>query len=212
MELVKRLVLLHGRQEISILTPNRLNYDITVATEKGYCFMISNGSGYAYLSEFFALGISLQKDEVLYLPLEFRNMAAYVNDFSELNEKHYSGLILFNYCTAQFSAKEIISAIKAKIYRKELISRACDFSAEYTDRWKTIHRTTVKESGAFIIISTNADGFTSFAQSCAKLAEYGDDVQYNEYPPHMHHDHNENTFKSLGITLYYWQPPENPVR
>ena len=42
------------------------------------------------------------------------------------------------------------------------------------------------------------------AQSCADLSEYGDDLQYNKYPPHHHHDWDENTAKSLGITFYYW--------
>jgi hypothetical protein len=139
-------------------------------------------------------------------------MKAYINDFSELNENHYSGLILINYCTAQFSSKDIISSIKAKIFQKESISRTCEFSREYVDRWKTQHRTTVKESGTLVIIRTNADGFTSFAQSCANLAEYGDDIQYNECSPHMHHDWDENTSNSLGITLYYWQSPEKSLK
>jgi hypothetical protein len=212
MEFEKRLVLLHGHQEINVLTPTKLNQDVTVTTDGyGNYFIQSNGTGYAYLSELFAHGISLQKNEILYLPLAFSHTSAYADNFPGLKENHYSGLVLFNYCTAQFSAKEILTSIKTKIYHQEVVSRTCEFSHEYVNRWKTRHRTTVKESGAFVIISTNSDGFTSFAQSCGILAEYGDDTQYNKYPPHSHHDWDENTSKSLGIILYYWQAPENDI-
>jgi hypothetical protein len=62
MNLIKRRIMLHGQQEINILTPSRLNTDITITTDgKGYYFMMSNGTGYGYLSDFFALGISLKK-------------------------------------------------------------------------------------------------------------------------------------------------------
>jgi hypothetical protein len=200
--------MLHGGKKISLLTPIKLNINITITDDgKGYYYMISNGTGYSFLTEVFALGISLQKNEILYLPFEFSNMNSYETDFPN-KEKHYSGLILINYCTTQIAAKDIICSIKTKTYQNESIAKTCEFSSEPINRWKTRHRTTVKAIGSFIIISTNADGFSSFAQSCSNLAEYGDDSKNNEFPPHMHHDWDENTSKSLGITLYYWQSPE----
>lgn len=208
LDLMKKSVMLHGGKRIALLTPNQLNKSITIFDDgKGYYVMLSNGTGYSFLSEIFALGISLQNNELIYLPFESRNNNAYGN-YCLNEEKHYSGLILFNYCTAQFTAKEIMCSIKTKTYQRELITKTCEFSSELIDKWKIRHKTTIKARGSLIIISTNANGFTSLAQSCSDLAEYGDDTKNNEFTPHIHLDCNENTYKSLEITLDYWQSAE----
>ncbi|MDD2268463.1 MAG: hypothetical protein PHY15_02800 [Eubacteriales bacterium] len=205
MKLEKSNIVFHGQREIKILSPCFLNPDTTLATNGlGYYYIISNGTGYSVLAELFSLGISLSKDEIIYLPFEFKHTNYYKCDF---DEQQYKGLILANYCTSQFKAKEIVAAVEQKPYKRESIELSPELPQEDVDFWKVRHRTTVAKHGRHIIISTNGDGFASFAMSCINLSEYGDDVKYNDFPPHMHHDWYQSTSKSLGITLYYWQSP-----
>lgn len=165
--------------------------------------MLSNGTGYALLSELFASAISLENNELIHLPLPFEYLETYKKDFPEL-ENHCSGIVVFNYCTTRIDGRNISAALKSKAIKEAIITRNSQFSDDFPDRWKTHHRLTVKKKGSLLIMSGNSDIFTSLAQSCASLAEYGDDADYNKYPPHRHHDWDENTAKSVGITLYYW--------
>lgn len=76
---------------------------------------------------------------------------------------------------------------------------------QYPEDWKTRRRLTVRRAGMQMTLGGNGDSFATLADSCARLAEYGDDVACNKYPPHMHHDMDDvNTSKSMGVTFYYW--------
>lgn len=204
MKLSRKTVCLHGNRNIYVLTPKNISDKITATDDqKGYFYLMSNGTGYALLSKIFALAISLGENELIYLPLEFAYQKAYEKDFSAF-ENHYTGVVIFNYCTTQIDGKDILTVLNNKPIKMETISRDKLLSDEFPDRWKTRHRLTVKGKGKLLIMSGNGDIFTSMAQSCENLAEYGDDVEFNKSPPHMHHDWDENTAKSVGITFYYW--------
>ena len=208
MEFIRKTVCLYDGREINILTPTRNSREITATdNQKGYFYLMSNGTGYALLTKIFALAISLGGNELIHLPLDFAYREAYEKDFSEL-ENHYIGIVLFNYCTTQLDGKDILNVLKSKSVKTDIINRDTLFSDGSPDRWKTRHRLTVKKRGKLLILSGNGDIFTSMAQSCKNLAEYGDDVEFNKYPPHMHHDWDENTAKSVDITFYYWHHNE----
>jgi len=208
MGLIRKTVHLHGGRDIYILTPETIGREITaIDDKKGYFYLMSNGTGYTLLLKLFALAISLRNNELIHFPLDFAYQNAYEKDFPEL-ENHYAGIVLFNYCKTQIDGKDILFALKSKPAKTELINRDTLFFDEFPDRWKTRHRLTVKNRGKLLIMSGNGDIFTSMAQSCANLAEYGDDAEYNKHPPHMHHDWDENTAKSVGITMYYWHHNE----
>lgn len=206
MKLVRKTVCLYAGREIHILTPKITCDKITATDDKcGYYYIFSNGTGYSLLANVFAAAISLENNELIYFPLNFAYRDAYEWDFPELDH-HYSGIVLFNYCTAQIDGKDICTTLKCNTARKEPVTRSTNFSLEFPDPWKTRHRLTVKEHGKFLIISGNRHIFTLLAQSCKNLSQYGDNMAYNDW--HLHHDWGENTAKSLGITLHYWHHSE----
>jgi hypothetical protein len=204
MNLIKRQTLLPGGRKVNILLPETVCPDITVTDDsKGYCYLISNGTGYVTLTDIFALATSLENNEIIYYPLDFAHIDAYKHHFSEL-ENHYKGIVIFNFNTTKINAKDISTVLKTKIYKEEKLIRQTVFSEEYPNRWNTRRKLTVKSAGELLIISGEREVFTSMAQSCANLSKYGDDATYNQYPAHEHHDWDENTAKSIGITFYYW--------
>lgn len=207
MKLSRKKILLHGGREVYILTPETVNNAITATEYKDIFLILTNGTGYTLLSELFALAISLDFNEIIYLPLNFSYMKIYERDFPE-KENHCSGIVLFNYCATQINGKDISTALKNKAAEKEFIERETPFSYNYSDRWKIRRKLTVKKRGPLMIISGNGDVFASMAQSAADLAEYGDNAEYNEYPPHFNHNWDEKTSKSPGIILYYWHHNE----
>jgi len=203
MNIIKRQVLLPGDRKVNVLFPEKICPDITMTDIKGYCYFMSNGTGYSMLADVFAMATSLEKDELIYYPFEFAHMDAYINDFPE-PENHYKGMAIFNFIVTKISVKDISAALKTKMKKDEKLTRQITHIEKYPDRWKTRHKLTVKSTGKLLIISGERDVFTLMAQSCAKLAKYGDDADYNKYAPHLHHDMDENTAKSMGITFFYW--------
>lgn len=209
MNLQRKTIYLPGKRQVYLLVPDTISDGITATDDnKGYHYILSNGNGYSLLTKFFASAITLEDNEIAYLPLQFRYKKAYEKSFPEL-ENHCSGIVIFNYTTTQISTKDITAVLKSKPVKEEPVFRTEDFSSEFPDHWKTQRRLTVKKHGRTLIISGNKDIFTSLAQSSDRLADYGDDAQFNDFPPHMHHDWDENTAHSVGITLYYWHHGED---
>lgn len=202
MKIIKRRVLLTGEHELNILIPEKTCCDITATDNRGYYYLLSNGTGYSLFTDVFALATSLGKNELIYIPLEFMHTGSYTNDFP--GENHYKGLVIFNYITTKLKSKDIAGALKTKIFKEERLIRQTSYSEEYPNHWETRRRLTVKKMGKLLILSGEKLVFTSMAHDCARLSEYGDNSKYNECPPHMHYDGDENTAKSVGITLYYW--------
>lgn len=199
-------VFLHGGRKSHILKPLNVNHDIIMVNDgKGFYYMIGNGSGYSFLSEVFYAAMTLNENEFIYLKFDFHHENAY--NFWGI-ERRYVGIILFNYCTTQIKSKDILLSLRANVVESKTIEKSVQPVREYIDRWATNKRLTVKEHSSQIIISTNKDGFEDLTISCLRLAEYGNDIEYNDYPPHMHHDWTQNTSKSPGITLQYWQDDE----
>lgn len=190
-----------------ILTPESACEFITATEIQNDYYIFSNSTGYTVLRDVISSACILQKNEIIYMPLNFRYMDEYQTDFIE-PETHFKSLIFMNYSMSQFSTKEILTAIRTKQYKTDSVTREYSFSKDWVDNWKTNKRLTVKPSGKNLIFSANRDVFTSMAQSCDGLSAYGDYEKYNQSPPHMHHDWGENTSKSVGITFYYWTPPQ----
>ena len=121
--IIKRQILLPGKQKVNILLPETVCPDITATDDgKGYCYLLSNGTGYSILTDIFALATSLEKDELIFYPLEFAHMDAFINDFPAL-ENHHKGVAIFNYNTTKISAKDISAALKIKTYTDEILIR-----------------------------------------------------------------------------------------
>ncbi len=202
MNMIKRQVFLTGEHEVNILIPEKTCCGITATDNRGYYYLLSNGTGYSFFTDVFALAASLGKDELIYIPLEFMSADSYKNVFP--GENHYQGLVIFNYITTKVKSKDIVGALKTKIFKEERLIRQTYYSEDYPNHWETRRRLTVKKIGKLLILSGEKLVFTSMAHDCAKLSEYGDNAKYNKYPPHMHYDEDENTAKSVGITFYYW--------
>lgn len=207
MNYTRKTVKLHGGQAVFVLIPKTVCTFITASEMKGHYFVFSNGTGYDVLKDVISSACILEENEIIYMPLNFGFMDAYLSDFTE-PENHFKGLLFMNYSTSRFNAKDIITAIKTRKSQLDLVTRAHTFSRDWVENWKTSSRLTVRPAGTQLIFSANRDVFTGLAQSCERLSEYGDCRKYNQYPAHMHHDWNENTAKSVGITFYYWMPPE----
>jgi len=205
MNIIKRKVMLPGNREVNILLPEEVCLEITATKNFDEYLLLSNGTGYSALTDFFALATSLEKDELIYYPLEFSHMESYLKEFPD--EIHYKGIVIQNYIVSQLDAKDISAALKIKTYKEEKLIRSDSYSDEFRKRWETRRKLTVKTAGQLLILSSEKEVFTSMAQSCAVLAEYGDDndIDLKKYTPHQHHDWKENTAKSKGIIFYYWQ-------
>jgi len=168
----KKTVTIHGGREIHLLTPCKIDYNITAGhNNKGFVIILGNGSGFK----------------------------EFISDFS-----FNSNIYLVNYCETQISPKDINKIANIKIFSNETIERSLDIKEEYIDSWKTNRRLTVKNHKKNMVISTNRDGFINLADGAKHLSDYGDDIEYNDYPPHFHYDWGENTSKSDGVILYYW--------
>lgn len=124
---------------------------------------------------------ALEDNEIIYLSMDFQYQNEYQKDFS--TENHFISLIFRNYYTCQLKTED------------------------YIEKWRSRRRLTVRTAGKRLILSANHDVFTNMARSCYNLSEIADGQDMNNLPPHMHHDWDENTIKSVGITFYYWTPP-----
>jgi len=211
MDIIIRQVFLPGGREVNILLPEKPCPDITaIDNPLGYYFLLSNGTGYAALTEVFALATLLGKDELIYYPLEFAHMEAYKKEWNPPEYmKLFKGVAIFNFNAIKISARDIAAALEIKTYNKEKQSRRTDFAKEYIDIWKIKRKLTVKSAGKLLIISGYRETFTSMAQSCARLSKCGDDAECN-FEAHEHHDWDEeNTAKSIGISFHYWHNGED---
>ena len=198
--------MLHGGKEAHIIMPMHTSPYITASEFKGYYFVFSNSIGYAVLKNIMIAACVLEENEIIHLPLDFQYHKEYQKDFPE-PENHFTNLILMNYCTCQMKTKDIVAAIKTPMSSQKTVTRFFPLTENYIDNWKSRRRLTVKVVGKSLILSSNRDVFTSMAQSCKSMSELEDDDEMNNSPPHMHHDWDENTAKSVGITFYYWTPP-----
>lgn len=208
MKFEKRTVKLHGSRTIYILIPESGCDSITATDDRlGNYYTFANSTGYVLLTELFSIAAELNQDELIYLPLDFAYMDGYKTYFTGMPEFHYTSIVVMNYNRLQISTKDLKVALGIKAYACDQTERGIHLQAEYIERWKTRRRLTVKTHGKVLIISTNGDSFIDMAHSCDSLTGYNDDAKYNQYPAHMHHDRDENTAKSLGITFYYWQCP-----
>ena len=211
MKFEKRTVKLHGSRTIYILIPES-GCDSIIATDDrlGSYYTFGNSTGYLLLTELFSVAAKLNQDEFIYVPLNFAYMDGAKTYFTGM-DFHYTGIVLINYNRLQISAKDLKAALGIKIYVSDKTERRIHLPAEYIEHWKTRRRLTVKTHGKVLIISTNGNSFLDMAHSCDSLTVYNDDAKYNHYPAHMHHDMDENTAKSLGITFYYCQCPPQEV-
>jgi hypothetical protein len=202
MELNKRAITIHGGRVIFVLTPLLTNSNITAGHDhKGYVLIWGNGSGYQFLAECFSIAAELKKDEILYIPTQFRPG----EEFKELfNNCDYDlNIVCTNYCEMQISPKDIDKVMHIKVCSEQVITRSPVINTDFVARWKTDRRLTVKISKQNMCISTNRDGFYSLACGANNMAEYGD-IYYDSFLPHVHYDWNENTSVSVGVTLYHW--------
>ena len=111
MNLIKRQILLPRKREVNILFPESICPAITATHDgTGHCFLISNGTGYALLTDIFALATSLEKNELIYCPLAFAYMDAYMRDFPD-PEYLYKGIVIFNFNSIRIRVKDIIRTI-----------------------------------------------------------------------------------------------------
>lgn len=203
MNIVRNTITIHGDKEIYVLIPQEISQDITAGHDnKGFVMILGNGSGYLFLAKCFSIASELQKNEILYIPVRFKGGHEFEECFR--NFDYNLNIILTNYCNTQISIKDIEKVLQIKVYRQELISRTPKIIKEYIESWKTDRRLTVKIHKRNLYITTNRDGFSSLACGAGNLSKYGDDVQYNDFPPHLHFDWEENTCSSVGVTLYYW--------
>lgn len=211
MMLQRESVLLPGGQQVFLLLPKHTSNAIAAPyncrTEHQY--ILSNGTGYAFLMDFFALGNSLQKNEIAYLPLPLNYASAFEEAYPAPYD-HSTGIVIFNYTTTQIGAKDIVTSLNHHSTGIETVYRHTFSPSAIPELWRTKNRLTVKRRGQTLIISGNGDIFALLAASCEDLASYGDDVKNNDYPPHSHHDRIDNTAKSLGMILYYWHHEEKP--
>lgn len=202
MEITKKIIKVHGGQEINLLTPQVVNPNISAGHDnKGLLIIWGNGSGYKYLSELFMIAAELKKNEILYLPVKFKSTDKFEQEFC--NFDYNFNIVCTNYCETQLSPKDIEKILKVKIYSEQHINRSSALYSEFVDRWKAEKRLTVKIHKRNMYISTNKDGFSSLSRGAFSLINYGDDYE-DDFLPHSHHDWNENTFSSDGVTLYYW--------
>jgi len=189
-------------------TPSCQYKSITAINDgKGNDYIFANGSGFGLLARIFAVCEKLQKNEFVYLPLNFAYLDGYRAYYEGMQETHYAGIAMVNYCGLQLHTKDMVSVLSTKVYKIDKTERVPRLPKEPIAQWKTERRLTVKTQGEIILISANGDGFVDLAQSCTHLAQCGDDPKYNDYPPHRHHDWKETTSKSAGITFFYWQCP-----
>lgn len=204
MKFFKRTVKLHRNKSIYILIPKEVCNSIIATNTRGYHIILSNGTGYSSLSEIFKICFKLRENEILFYKFNFLYNDDFLNRFGD-KENYYSGFVASNYCSSRFSTKNIIKAINTSYYKTDEIEINDKRQPQFIDHWKTKNRLNVKAHGKLLFFSTNSDGYMTLANSYDILAEYGDDIQFNDYSPHQHHDWEENTAKSIGITFYYWQ-------
>ena len=201
MELYKRVITCHGGQEIIVLSPLAVHSSITAGHDhKGFPLIWGNGSGYTFLAECFSIAAELMRNEVLYLPAQFKGS----NEFLEIFDHWESRLsiVCTNYCETQLSPKDIEKVLQVKVYSEQIINRTPVIKTEYMDNWKTHRRITVKIKNRNMYISTNRDGYSTLGWGASDLAEYGD--RHYEFHPHQHFDRDDNTSSSVGVTLYHW--------
>jgi hypothetical protein len=204
---IRKTALLHAGKEAHIITPMQTSPYITASEFKGHYFVFSNSIGYAVLRDIMIAACVLEDNEIIHLSMDFEYQNEYRKDFSE-PENHFTSLIFRNYCACRLKTKDIVAAIKTPTTsRQETVTRFFPLTEDYIENWKSRRRLTVKAVGNSLILSSNRDVFTSMAQSCKSMSELEDDEDMNNSPPHMHHDWDENTAKSVGITFYYWTPP-----
>jgi len=201
---IKDTVLLHGGTRVHILKPYKMNSDITaVSNGKGFYVIFGNGTGYAFLAEVFHAAMTLNADELIYLRFDFQHFEALGDYWSLSDENHYKGVILFNYCSSRLKTKDILLSLKTKPVESNTVQRSMKPVRKHIEMWDTHNKLTVKEHSSRLIISGNRVVFEDLTISCLDHAENGDAPEFNQC--HIHHDLYENTSKSVGITLYYWQ-------
>ena len=200
MELIKKTITVHGGRDIHILTPVTIHPAITSGHNKGYVMIWGNGSGYQFLAECFQISAELNKNEILYLPIQFKANENFKETFPDCD--YNLNIICTNYCEIQISPKDIENILPVKVYSEQVINRSPTINTDFIKSWKTNRRLTVKIHKRNMYISTNKDGFSSLSRGACKMAEYGDD--YYDFLPHTHFDWAENTSASVGVTLYHW--------
>lgn len=202
MEIIKKVITVHGGHEIQVLTPLAINSNITSGHDNnGYVLIWGNGSGFQFLAECFSIAAELRKNEILYLPTQFKANDEFSQVFSSCD--YNLNIVCTNYCETQISPKDIEKVLKVKVYSEEIINRDPAIKTDYIERWKTDRGLTVKIHKRNMYISTNGDGFSSLSSGACNMAEYGDNY-YNDFLPHVHYDWDENTSKSVGVTFYHW--------
>lgn len=201
MKLARKTIMMHGGAELYVLSPAEPITNVTSGHDnKGFAAIFGNGSGYAFLTQFFAAAADLRKNEILYLDTKYFRNDGFEETFSEI-EYNYA-IVCTNYCETQVSPKEIEKALATKIYTEQIIDRTPTADLHYLDAWKTRRRLTVKLHKEILFLSTNRDGFISLAMGASNLAKCGD--KYYDFMPHYHFDWDENTSASVGVTLYHW--------
>jgi hypothetical protein len=197
MKLIKRTIALHGGQEMHILTPKTPSREVTAAHfQRGDYYIFSNAAGFAWLADVFSFAGFLRENEVLHVPLPFAHRAA----FEGTDAVHLDGFVCQNYCAAQFSSKVIAAALRQKPTREQeldCVPRSCE-ALEAPWQRRTL---TVREHGKLLYISSNGSMYYYFAKSCAEYADLEDEP---DNWAHAHFDQDENTAKSVGVTLHYW--------
>lgn len=203
MQLERKTVKMHGDKEIHILTPCIIDENLVACHDnKGFEVILGNGTVFNNLKMMFHLAIDLEENEILCCPVS-SGVKKYESPFDEFS--FYKNIYLMNYCRTQVSIKEINRVENSKIYQNKKITRVPISKTSNIEFWKSDRKLTVKKSNNNLYISTNRDGFTNLSNGAKYMGKYGDDITFNDDPPHTHFDWKENTSKSIGLTMYYWQ-------
>jgi len=204
-----RQVLLSGGCEVVLLMPAEPCPEIAVIEGKGEYYLFANATGFGVLAELFSLAVAQGPNEVIYCPSAFAHTAALEREMPMLNQ--LKGLVIRNFGAMQMDNKDIMRAIKTKGGCVEQVDRRAEPLGERPRDWDTWRRLTVKCLHEVLMFSGEREVLTLLARSCRSFVMIGDDARANG--DHVHHDRDDNTTKSLGITLEYWHfdPVQNPA-
>jgi len=205
MKFIRRTAMLHGGRELHILVPEEINPYAAVAAgqdARGVHQLLGNCAGFAWLENLFAQAAFLQENELLHVPLAF----AHEEVLEGCNYTYLSGFVCMNYCSAQFSVKEIAAVLKTKPLREQGVEREApkpyiNWEWHREKRWLLKNNLTVRPHGNLLYISTNGIQFQSLARACKDIADSGEDP---DSWAHEHFDWKENTSKSVGLDLRCW--------
>ena len=209
MKFIVKKVKIYSNEELNIYIPLKVPNKLTAIDPIVQDIAIlGNSVAYEFLKNMFSLAMSLDLNEIIYIPTKQLK----INEYREIWKYGIFDLdiVLVNYHGTQLKAKEIFKAITNNNYShsfKEISLH--NYEKNYPERWLIDRKLTTKRFKDTLIISTNRDVFLKFIHDTDWFIGMEDDEEYN-FDYHYHED-LIGTSKDNGFNFLYYHKKDNSL-